>query len=362
MIRRLIKTTVPRVYSRRLFGLRRPEDKLNIRSIKEYLRVDKSERSSAAKSAKQEVYSEEVEASAAPTTSAAPIDVNKKVQEIVDKLIPDFQFLDPYKCNRYSRYDSAMGRYLHYSKEMQDILKKHTTEHPIDPYKESRLRNFPMPRTLSIFANLQENEARDKSSKLMMTSTLLPGEKIAIPKELPLEFERAHMTVNQYVGRDALRKFVSSLYPPIMRALQGKQAITSLEGKYPPSLFTYYYTLPKWAQDCPAMRQTLIALEFYRPDVTMAQKEQGLNKVLRTIASSGGDNAILAEALFDNEREQMNLEKTEKMIDEEGLYPIITDLISDDEKEDLMFHDDDVLLLCENYIIETVWCYFRGIS
>ena len=41
----------------------------------------------------------------------------------------------------------------------------------------------------------------------------------------------------------------------------------------PPSLWTYYYTLPKWARDDPIVKNVMMAMEYKQPGVDIRAKE-----------------------------------------------------------------------------------------
>lgn len=45
----------------------------------------------------------------------------------------------------------------------------------------------------------------------------------------------------------------------------------------PPSLWAYYYTLPRWARDDPVIRNVVMAMEYRQPGVDIRAKEQLLN-------------------------------------------------------------------------------------
>ena len=45
----------------------------------------------------------------------------------------------------------------------------------------------------------------------------------------------------------------------------------------PPSLFGYYYTLPKWARDDPFVKNVVMAYEYHKPLLSIRDKEQALN-------------------------------------------------------------------------------------
>jgi hypothetical protein len=41
----------------------------------------------------------------------------------------------------------------------------------------------------------------------------------------------------------------------------------------PPSLFAYYYTLPKWARDDPFVKNVVMAFEYHKPHLSIRDKE-----------------------------------------------------------------------------------------
>ena len=45
----------------------------------------------------------------------------------------------------------------------------------------------------------------------------------------------------------------------------------------PPTLWTYYSTLPKWAREDPVVRNVMMACEYHQPLMTIRQKENLLN-------------------------------------------------------------------------------------
>jgi hypothetical protein len=45
----------------------------------------------------------------------------------------------------------------------------------------------------------------------------------------------------------------------------------------PPSLWSYYETLPKWCRDHPVVRNVLMAFEYHKTGLDIRQKELSLN-------------------------------------------------------------------------------------
>ena len=77
----------------------------------------------------------------------------------------------------------------------------------------------------------------------------------------------------------------------------------------PPSLFTYYYTLPKWARDDPFVKNVVMAYEYHKPLLSIRDKEQALNmacSMLRPVDKNM--MAMLSEAAISNKLE-MTMER-----------------------------------------------------
>ena len=51
----------------------------------------------------------------------------------------------------------------------------------------------------------------------------------------------------------------------------------------PPSLFTYYLTMPQWARDHPSIRNVLMAFEYHKPTLDIRQKELTMNLAMSFI-------------------------------------------------------------------------------
>ena len=101
----------------------------------------------------------------------------------------------------------------------------------------------------------------------------------------------------------------------------------------PPSLWTYYYTLPKWARDDPIIRNVVMAMEYRQPGVDIRAKEQLLNfacSFLRPIDPILRE--VIVEAAAANKID-LNMKLGTQMINELPFYTF--------EAEDLGSESDD---------------------
>lgn len=93
-------------------------------------------------------------------------------------------------------------------------------------------------------------------------------------------------------------------------------SLSLLKDKPQPSLWGYYYTLPKWAREDNFVRNTMMALEYHQPSMTLRQKEQALNlacSFLRPIDKNL--MATIAECATSN-KIQLNMERGNQMLNE----------------------------------------------
>ena len=106
----------------------------------------------------------------------------------------------------------------------------------------------------------------------------------------------------------------------------------------PPSLWTYYSTLPAWCRDNPLIRQTLFAFEYHKPHMDFRQKEIALNFIASMLRPVEGRlKEVITEVAISNKL-RVTMENGKDMMSELNFYTIdIADLGSDTEDDG----DDD---------------------
>lgn len=108
----------------------------------------------------------------------------------------------------------------------------------------------------------------------------------------------------------------------------------------PPSLWTYYSTLPSWARNDPIVRNVMMTMEYHKPNLDIRQKENALNlacSFLRPI------DATLREVLVQacaSQKAQMTMKKGQQMLNELQFYEIDEQWLGS-ESEDFEEDDDD---------------------
>jgi len=333
MIRHFINR-IAKINQIRNFGLKRPEDRLLKKAYKEFKRVDKNEISSEKlkqKYEKKEMNEEEKEKI-----------LEKKRNELIDNIVPKYKFMNLAERNTYSRYDAAMGKELYWSEKLQNKITKACLENPIDKTYQRRLRYFPLPRTLSIAANIESHKDKDGDSHLMLTSTFMPGETIALPREIPIDWEKRQLEICYLDQAFSFPKLLRDITKVVTTKPKPNEWEEYEKKHYPPNLFTYFKTLPLWAQNEPSIRTFVVGLEFHKPEVSLWDKETALSKLVARIGRITPKEEMLIEAAFDKHREQMNMEKVIKAVEESHLYPVLTEEISEAEKLDYMFQEAPV--------------------
>lgn len=102
----------------------------------------------------------------------------------------------------------------------------------------------------------------------------------------------------------------------------------------PPSLWTYYETLPDWCRNNPLIRQTLFAFEYSKPHLDIRQKELGMNFVASMLTPVEGRlRDVICEVAYSN-KIRVNLTNSKEMMQELNMYTIdVAELGSDTEEE-----------------------------
>ena len=108
----------------------------------------------------------------------------------------------------------------------------------------------------------------------------------------------------------------------------------------PPSLWTYYETLPRWARNDPVVRNVVMAFEYHQPHLGIRQKEDALNMAcsfLRPIEPTL--KKVLADAIL-SQKVQMNMKRGQQMLNELQFYEMDLDWLGS-ESDDVESADED---------------------
>eukprot|EP00826_Nyctotherus_ovalis_P057184 TRINITY_DN7811_c0_g1_i11.p1 TRINITY_DN7811_c0_g1~~TRINITY_DN7811_c0_g1_i11.p1 ORF type:complete len:382 (-),score=74.28 TRINITY_DN7811_c0_g1_i11:756-1901(-) len=325
----MIKVVSPLLrLSVRCFGLRRPDNsKVDVKKI---LRAERPKARPAASEKKVKAtspyyYHIVCRIEETPKEESKEEGPLAGMDDFIDKIFLESNWTDLDKLNSYTKYDHTMRRQVYRSKDMDKIVAKVNETHPIGD-DEMRANFMPCLRSFSIRANLAEMEEKTGTAEITLRSTFAPRKKIPMPAESPLDITSSHFEINRINDVAASKYLFKGLFK-IANSLMsggGKEEVEEAEEDYPASLFTYYETLPQWAQKNQAIRNVLVGLEFFKPEIPMWKKEKGLNMAVRKFADVTEAERLIAQAAYDRTRTQLSREKILAMVRNYGLYPVFS--------------------------------------
>ncbi len=293
----------------RYFGLRRPEDRFYEKAIAEFSRIDKVETDDQQKP--------EPAKPAAPEPAVleqTPSPEKEKEMNLPEMLFPRYLFANPDDVDTITRYDIAMGADIGNSKPMRNVMARAEKTHPIDKSKRSRLRFLPVSTGMALQSYLAEHKGKWGESEVDFASPLAPGEVYPLPAEYSLHYDEFMLQFHDAgfaTFTKGLMNTICTMHKmktptpgsPEHKAMCEKET----EEYYPPTLETYYAMLPKWARRHPVMRDAYIAMEFHKPNVSLREKEEGLNLLLRRLLPANKAWQLVYESMFDRFRYQMTM-------------------------------------------------------
>ena len=121
----------------------------------------------------------------------------------------------------------------------------------------------------------------DKGPEITFLSNLGPKELSPMSPDAPMMYQDLHYNLESWSIFRLLPQLLhweKAIIDFKNNVERGLAIIPSYEKeRNPPSLWTYYQTLPKWCRDNEAIRVALFALEYHRPHLDIRQKELALN-------------------------------------------------------------------------------------
>lgn len=102
----------------------------------------------------------------------------------------------------------------------------------------------------------------------------------------------------------------------------------------PPSLWTYYYTLPKWLRDHPAIRNVLMTFEYHKPTLNIRDKELALNYACSFIKPIDKNLEDVIIEVATSHKIRLNIALGKEMLNELKFYEIDTDTLGDRDDDE----------------------------
>lgn len=106
-------------------------------------------------------------------------------------------------------------------------------------------------------------------------------ELLPLPNEHTLRYSDLHYELEKWTLFSSLPQIVNfenDLTQLYINIKLGKVKIPNfVEDINPPSLWTYYYTLPSWVRNEPIIKNVMIAYEYHQPAMDIRAKENALN-------------------------------------------------------------------------------------
>jgi hypothetical protein len=114
------------------------------------------------------------------------------------------------------------------------------------------------------------------------------------------------------------------------------------ELKPPPSLWTYFETLPDWCRDHPYVRDVLMGLEYHQNRTSIKDKELALNYACSLIRPIGKDLRRIIWSIATSNKLRMNVERAKLLKKDLPYYEVtkanvFTPALENDEMENPVF-------------------------
>jgi hypothetical protein len=102
-----------------------------------------------------------------------------------------------------------------------------------------------------------------------------------LPSEHTFNYQEVHWELEKWTifrSLPMMMEYDSAMNNFFRGIRNGTLRIPDFVGQHnPPTLWQYYYTLPQWARDHPAIRNVLMAFEYHHPIMKFRDKELALN-------------------------------------------------------------------------------------
>ena len=176
-----------------------------------------------------------------------------------------------------------------------------------------------------------------KVPKLRFTSHITEDELLPLPTDYSLRYNEVHYEIERWSLFRTLPIFLQTdrqMAQLYQKMKDGEIEVPDyIKDVNPPSLWTYYYTLPKWARDDPIVKNVVMSFEYRQPGVDIRQKETMLNlacSFLRPIDPTLKE--VLCEAAGAN-KIHLNMKLGNQMINELPFYLMEPDELGSDDEE-----------------------------
>lgn len=165
-----------------------------------------------------------------------------------------------------------------------------------------------------------------KLPMLRFHSHIQQDELLPMPNDHTFRYSEVHYELERWSlfrALPQLMKFDQGMKQLLVNMANGTAVVPDfLKEANPPSLWAYYYTLPKWARDDPMVRNVVMAMEYRQPGVDIRAKERMLNfacSFLRPIDPVLRE--VIVEAVTAN-KIQLNMKLGNQMLNELPFYEV----------------------------------------
>ena len=121
----------------------------------------------------------------------------------------------------------------------------------------------------------------EKLPFLRFHSHIAEDELLPIPDEHTLNYQQVHWELERWSIFKALPTLINwdrNVHSMIDQIKNGHIKAPDFYNEInPPSLWTYYETLPSWARASPIVRNVMMAMEYHHPGLHIREKENALN-------------------------------------------------------------------------------------
>jgi hypothetical protein len=170
------------------------------------------------------------------------------------------------------------------------------------------------------------NDQIGKLPFMRFHSQVREDEMMPLPEEHTLDYTEINWELERWTlfyQLPNIMKFGNNLQLSLQQLAAGQLMVPDyLNLVNPPTLWSYFSTLPSWARKDPHIRNVMMAMEYHHPNLSLRAKEEALNfacSFLRPVDEIM--KKVLAEACASG-KVQLNMELGTKMLTELPFYEI----------------------------------------
>lgn len=193
------------------------------------------------------------------------------------------------------------------------------------------------------------DEGKGKLPYLRFHTTIREDELLPLPENYTLDYSEVQWELERWTLFQALPNLMSIDRTARLLLQQMSTGVVKVPDYVnevnPPTLWTYYETLPSWARENPIVRNVMMAMEYHHKALDIRQKETALNfacQFLRPVEETFGKVIV---DMHMSQKLQLNSERGQKMLTELQFYELDIERLGSESEDYEDEEEKDVLTL-----------------